>query len=384
MLAGLAAAACAAAAGAESTPAPQPAPRPRPPPMQPAGNLTAVNVFYPYDQATNGQVYPCTRIPAIVLAGNGTLIAMAECRKAVGDGCEPVDGKTIESTTRDSCMKRSLDGGATWSQLEVAFPGCLQPNPVWDDRTQTVIVQMNCGTPYWAAPIHQSVSTDLGATWSQPAQVDRSFGDAASASVGPGVGLRLSATNKHAPGRLLFIGWSITHRPTLFDSIWFSDDSGKTYTVANSTLPNMLEAQLVELSNGDVLANMRNRHLDPCDCRGVSRSGDGGRTWGPVTYARELIDPVCQGSVLRVGNSIYFANPGSTSSRTTGVVRRSDDDAQTWPKSLAITNATQGYAYSCLTQVPQRRSLGLLYETNCDGCTGPSCCSAFTVLPADF
>eukprot|EP01062_Namystynia_karyoxenos_P053890 TRINITY_DN438_c0_g1_i3.p1 TRINITY_DN438_c0_g1~~TRINITY_DN438_c0_g1_i3.p1 ORF type:complete len:469 (+),score=126.70 TRINITY_DN438_c0_g1_i3:76-1407(+) len=341
----------------DRTPAPPPPSRPAPPNPKPLSNLSAVNVFWPYDKATNGDVYPCTRIPTMILVGNGTLIAMAECRRTIGDG-----------------------GGATWSALEMVFPGCLQPNPVWDEVRGTILINMNCG-PILTGAIAQSVSADLGRTWSPPQQIDQAFGAAAASSVGPGVGLRLSAANPHAPGRLLFVGHHGVYRE---DKIWFSDDNGRSYSVANSSLLQQDEAQMVELSNGDVLVNMRNHHSSPCDCRGVSRSSDGGRTWGPVAYDAALESPACQGTILRVGDAIYFANPASKTVRTTGTVRRSDDDARTWARSLPITSASQGYAYSCLTQVPQPASLGLLWETECEGCSGPSCCSAFTVLPRDF
>ena len=33
--------------------------------------------------------WPCTRIPSVVLAGGGVLVAFAECRARVGDGCQP-------------------------------------------------------------------------------------------------------------------------------------------------------------------------------------------------------------------------------------------------------------------------------------------------------
>ena len=54
----------------------------------------------------------------------------------------------------------------------------------------------------------------------------------------------------------------------------------------------MDEAQLVELDNGMIMANMRNNHLNPCDCRGVSLSSDSGETFGNITFDPTLISPV--------------------------------------------------------------------------------------------
>ena len=56
----------------------------------------------------------------------------------------------------------------------------------------------------------------------------------------------------------------------------------------------MDEAQLVELPNGDLLANMRHKTASQVG-RGVSRSTNSGATWGPVWMDHVLISPVCVG-----------------------------------------------------------------------------------------
>lgn len=44
--------------------------------------------------------------------------------------------------------------------------------------------------------------------------------------------------------------------------MWYTDDVGKTWTASNSMMKQMDEAQLVELEDGIVMANMRNQHLN--------------------------------------------------------------------------------------------------------------------------
>ena len=83
-----------------------------------------------------------------------------------------------------------------------------------------------------------------------------------------------------------------------YDLVWYSDDGGVTYAVSVAVLAKMDEAQLVELSDGRVMANMRNNHLSSCDCRAVAISTDGGKTFGNITYDSTLISPVCD-----IGNS---------------------------------------------------------------------------------
>lgn len=77
-----------------------------------------------------------------------------------------------------------------------------------------------------------------------------------------------------------------------YDLVWYSDDGGKTYNLSQTVLEKMDEAQLVELSDGRVMANMRNDHLTSCDCRAVATSSDGGKSFGSITYDTALISPV--------------------------------------------------------------------------------------------
>merc|ERR1712023_137397 len=124
----------------------------------------------------------------------------------------------------------------------------MQPTAVWNSATKEVLLQGNC-----LLQVNQATSKDLGRTWSDMRRVDSNLGRGAGTYVGPGVGLQLSTSNPHAPGRILFIGHHGAYRE---DFIWFSDDNGKTYHLAETSLKGMDEAQLVELSDGRVMASM--------------------------------------------------------------------------------------------------------------------------------
>eukprot|EP00043_Microstomoeca_roanoka_P014138 m.139278 g.139278 ORF g.139278 m.139278 type:complete len:179 (+) comp15940_c0_seq5:958-1494(+) len=144
----------------------------------------------------------------------------------------------------------------------------------------------------------QSVSTDYGLTWSPPVSLNNFLNAVVPSDVGPGVGLQLSPQSKYA-GRLLFIGH---HGAYEYDSVWFSDDGGQTYQLSKTNFTSMDEAQLVELPDGRVLANMRNDHINNCSCRAISISEDGGASFGPVTFDPVLISPVCQATILQGRN----------------------------------------------------------------------------------
>src|SRR5687768_3537968 len=86
------------------------------------------------DVYTSGQDgYHTYRIPAIIRAVNGTLLAFAEGRKSGGGDAGDID----------LLLKRSTDNGRTWSQIQV----------VWDDGTNT------CGNP---CPV---VDASTGTVW---------------------------------------------------------------------------------------------------------------------------------------------------------------------------------------------------------------------------
>ena len=74
--------------------------------------------------------------------------------------------------------------------------------------------------------------------------------------------------------------------------MWYSDDGGLTYQLSDTVLEKMDEAQLVELADGSVMANMRNGHLTSCDCRAVAISSNGGKSFSNITYDPALISPV--------------------------------------------------------------------------------------------
>jgi len=99
--------------------------------------------------------------------------------------------------------------------------------------------------------------------------------------------------------------------------------------------------------------------------RTVAWSKDGGSTWSPAAGDANLIDPVCQASIVRLAEPgdpkrvpILFANPASTR-RENLTIRLSHDDAGTWPVSKLLNEGPS--AYSDLAAL-QDGAIGCLYE----------------------
>jgi sialidase-1 len=312
--------------------------------------------------------YHTYRIPSAIVTPNGTLLAFAEGRRA-GAG----DAGDI-----DLVLRRSHDGGKSWTALQVIGdngPNTFgNPCTVVDARTNTIwlLITHNrgtdrekdiiAGTSEGARTVWAMRSQDDGATWSTPVEITTSVRspDWTWYATGPGVGIqtrngRLVVPANHAEAK------TAIHRSHFF----FSDDGGQSWSLGGSSNPGTNESQVVELSNGQLLLNMRNHPPKPENFRMVARSDDGGRTLSPAVPDRALIEPPAQASLLRFSmakaqdrNRLLFANPASAA-RERLTVRLSYDEGASWPISRVIHEGPA--AYSSLVVLPDR-SIGVLFE----------------------
>jgi sialidase-1 len=312
--------------------------------------------------------YHTYRIPSVIVTPKGTLLAFAEGRH----------GSAADSGDIDLVLKRSDDGGVSWSPLRVLVDNgpnsASNPCPVIDrttgtiwflstrnlatDRESDIIAGKSEGTPtVWAMS-----SRDDGLTWSAPVEITASVKAPGWTwyATGPGVGIqtrsgRLVIPANHAeyPGG--------THRSHLF----FSDDGGKRWGLGASADPGTNESQVVELADGRLMLNMRNHPPRSVNSRMVAISNDAGRTLSGARPDEALIEPPAQASILRYStaadqarNRLLFSNPAS-SRRERLTVRVSYDEGATWPVARALYDGPS--AYSTLAVLPDQ-SIGVLFE----------------------
>lgn len=305
--------------------------------------------------------YHTYRIPSLLVAGNGDLLAFCEGRRNT-----PRDHGDI-----DLLVKQSSDGGGSWSEQSVVYaePGEVtigNPCPVLD--TETGIIWMAFCRDNRDVLI--TASEDDGRTWRAPVDVNDSAShpDWNWYATGPGVGIRLG----HGPnaGRLVI---PCDHRR---DKTYgngshaiYSDDHGETWQASEVMQPGANECQVVELADGTLMMNIRMQSHSR-GYRGISESRDGGATWSDVRHDECLPCPKCQASLVGDGDHLLFSNPvppGTPSAekgeRINLVVRRSTDAGGTW-RDLTTLHAGPA-AYSSLALLPDGEA-ACLYEAGDD------------------
>jgi sialidase-1 len=330
-----------------------------------------------YEAGEDG--YALYRIPGIVVTAKGTVLAYCEARRT---------GKS-DWDTIDILLKRSVDGGKTWSgRKKIAnVPGPKVKNPVALAQKLADPDDVTYNNPVAFANRDGSVqflfcldyarcfsmrSDDDGVTWSPPIEITSTFEkfrrqyEWKVLATGPGHGIQLRS------GRLVVPVWLSTgtgghaHRPSV-TSVIYSDDSGKSWQRGDIAVPNTEEwvfpneTVVVELADGRVMLNVRSE--SKVNRRLVTISPDGARAWSQPRFDEALLEPICMASILRVSaqpasdkNRILFANPhnleradgkaeaGKSRDRKNLSLKLSYDEGQTWPVHKSLE---PGYSAYC-------------------------------------
>jgi sialidase-1 len=323
--------------------------------------------------------YRSYRIPAIVAAGDGSLVAFAEGRKE--NRGDPGSGDI------DLVLKRSEDQGATWSKLAVLDdPGekwsASNPAPVVDRTSGRMWLVFNRWKPGMGTNRSRPGtddnqawvrwSDDHGRSWSEARDITRSardFENWGAMFFGPGGAIQTKS------GRLLLPaamcpdtcsamgaagGWQGSLSLMRAYAVW-SDDHGATWRRGELLQALTDENQLVELAGGAVMMDARQAGGER---RWIGISQDGGAKW---------TRPVSGQAVTAVATSIErytlkaagadrdrllwtgVSGPG----RKNLVVRLSYDEGQTWVNERTLYGGLAAYSD---TAVLKDGTVGVLWE----------------------
>lgn len=308
------------------------------------------------------------RIPSLVTTNKGTLLA-------IGDG--RLNSHADVPNEIDFYIKRSIDNGSTWGD-SIIIKNTVHGGDactVVDRTTGRIFIFYaysefknifgSNGNPDSADCLRSQYifSDDDGLTWSTPIDLTAALykpGDNSYwASGGNGIQLRNGT---------LVIPIAVVRSGTIYGSLLYSEDHGETWNRSETnSFEKFDENTIVELNDGRIMVNARNHYGN--GTRLVTYTSDLGSSWERYSFDQTLIDPICQGNIMRytstldgyTSNRILFSNPGSTSGRVDGTLRISYDEGQTWAYSKLYQEGDSNY--SCISILPDGK-IGLLYEVN--------------------
>ena len=307
--------------------------------------------------------YAQYRIPALAVTPQGTILAAYDGRPNLDDLPSPID----------LLLRRSTDGGETWSAQQVVrtgtgLEGFGDPSLLIDTVTGRIFMFHAAGTlagffeaaegtePTDAVQhVDVSISDDDGLTWSHrrlTAQLKRPGITGIFAASGTGVRI----DEGEYAGRLvqpmvLLDGGEITAAAA------FSDDHGETWTLGDPVGGGTNESAIAMLPDGSLLLHSRGTPR-----RLAARSVDGGASWSPVEPVAGLPDPSDNGSLLALAgepDALLVTSNLDPELRRNTAVSLSLDGGATWPHQHVICEGSSGY--SCAAQLPDGR-IGVLYE----------------------
>lgn len=331
-----------------------------------------------------------TRIPAISVTNDGTLLAVYDLR---------YNSRKDLQEHMDIGLSRSTDGGETWEPIRPIMDmgeyggkpqkenGCSDPNILVDRETGEIIVSAvwthgKPDTHQWRGKgsepgfgIHQSSqfmmvrSKDDGVTWSEPENWTRKLKKEEWHLFAPAPGNGITMRN----GTLVMPTQGRDADGHPFSNIMWSKDHGKTWTVSEPARDNTTECAVVELFDGTLMLNMRdNRNRewkDKRNGRAVSVTSDLGKTW--TVHSSDhgaLPEPVCMASLISHmledrNRILLFSNPNDKHKRRRMMIQASLDNGKTWPEKNRILLDEEGGAYSSLVMV-DHETIGILYESS--------------------
>ena len=345
--------------------------------------------------------YACYRIPSLVRAGDGSLVAIAEGRV---ENCS--DGNGVIRIV----AKRSVDNGRSWGQLKLIGNNIDADGVEHIAQSPTALVDLtDPNNPqgklflfFNKVDLERSglgaqrvgerraflaQSLDHGVTWSEPVDVTEQIMLAGEpdnwqhqvSAVGHAIQLRGTAENQSTADRLFVPAQANIDGITHNYAFW-SDDHGATWEVGGvNPQPWLNEVMAVEREDGGIITNSRNYDENQVRVgyRAVTHvdfDEQGQISFNEAYTDDNLQSPTVQASIQRYSwpddaqlgskNRILFSIPDHGRLRINMTVRLSYDEGESWPVAKVLDRGPS--SYSDLV-VDKEDMIGLLYERGNDG-----------------
>ncbi len=300
----------------------------------------------------------CYRIPALITAKNGDLIAAIDERVPSCDDLRSnVDINIV--------IRRSTDSGKTWSDIEpiVDYPpgeSASDPSMILDKVTGELFMffnYMNLHDAKGEYYFKMVKSQDHGETWSSPIDITSQISkeewkqDFKFITSGKGIQTR--------SGKLLHTLVNLDRGLYIFGS----DDHGKSWYFIDTPVTPGDESKIIELNDGSWMINSR---VNKSGLRYIHTSTDNGMSWTSKPDS-SLIDPGCNASLIYYATTagqedtkrILFSNPKTTDTRENLSVQISYDEGKTWSVGKTIYTGKSAYSSMCILK---NGNIGLLFE----------------------
>ena len=342
----------------------------------------------------SSEVVQYFRIPALVTAKDGTLIAAYDVR---------YDSSVDLQNDIDIGVKFSKDGGKTWSPLMLAMDmgvygyesqiaaGSMTPKKanqlngigdpcllvdevtgevfcfaIWTHGHEGYRALGYAGTGYDVEDTPQLMmvrSSDSGQSWSAPINITRQVKrpEWRATFQGPGRGITMKDGT-------LVIPFQHQENGHLNSGVAYSTDRGEHWHSHNFAHPVTSESAVAEIEPGVLLLTMRDETNSHYRRNFVTR--DLGRSWTAHSSNGQWVEPTCEASMLHVDAAdnalgkdlLLFSNPANSAGRSRITIKASLDKGVSFAHELLVDEGGS-LGYSCLTMV-DKNTVGILYESS--------------------